>query len=99
MSRDAYSAATDESYEDNQHKQEAPSSGTSGLEELLLPPEDYRILDTIQQRVLWLCTLMIHHANHVRSNPDELKVGGHQASSASMVSILTALYYIGRAHV
>ena len=36
---------------------------------------------------------MIHHANHVRANPDSTKVGGHQASSASVVSILTALYF------
>ncbi|MCZ7571316.1 MAG: hypothetical protein M5U01_22455 [Ardenticatenaceae bacterium] len=50
-------------------------------------------LDTIQKRVLWLAMLMIHHANHVRCNPDETKVGGHQASSASMVTIMTALYF------
>lgn len=36
---------------------------------------------------------MIHHANHLRPNPDGTKVGGHQASSASMASILTALYF------
>jgi pyruvate dehydrogenase E1 component len=50
-------------------------------------------LDSIQRRVLWLAALMVHHANHVRPNPDGTKVGGHQASSASMVSILTALYF------
>jgi pyruvate dehydrogenase E1 component len=50
-------------------------------------------LDTIQQRVLWLATLIIHHANNVRPNPDGSKVGGHQASSASMVSIMTVLYF------
>lgn len=50
-------------------------------------------LDEIQRRVLWLAALMVHHANHVRPNPDGTKVGGHQASSASMVSILTALYF------
>ena len=60
---------------------------------LNMSPEEYRILDAIQRRVLWLSTMMIHHANNVRSNPDDLKVGGHQASSASMVSILTALYF------
>ena len=47
----------------------------------------------VQQRVLWLAALMVHHANHVRPNPDGTKVGGHQASSASMVTILTALYF------
>src|SRR6266540_870807 len=36
---------------------------------------------------------MVHHANHVRPNPDGTKIGGHQASSASVVSILTALYF------
>ncbi|MCB0214793.1 MAG: hypothetical protein KDJ52_35970, partial [Anaerolineae bacterium] len=40
-------------------------------------------LETIQRRVLWLATLIIHHANHVRPNPDDSKIGGHQASSAS----------------
>jgi len=58
-----------------------------------LRPGEYEILDRIQRRVLWLATLMIHHANHVRPNPDDLKVGARQASSASMVSILTALYF------
>jgi pyruvate dehydrogenase E1 component len=50
-------------------------------------------LDRIQQRVLWLATRMIHEANHIRPSIDETKVGGHQASSASVVSILTALYF------
>ena len=50
-------------------------------------------LECIQDRVLWLSTLSIHHANNVRPNTDEVKVGGHQASSASLVSIMTALYF------
>ena len=54
---------------------------------------DVQILESIQRRVLWLTTLIIHHANHVRPNPDDMKVGGHQASSSSLVSILTALYF------
>ncbi|MDF3312694.1 hypothetical protein P3H15_48010, partial [Rhodococcus sp. T2V] len=41
-------------------------------------------LRDIEQRVLWLATAMIHHANRVRPNPTGLKVGGHQASCASM---------------
>ncbi|MEF3274869.1 MAG: pyruvate dehydrogenase [Chloroflexus sp.] len=49
-------------------------------------------IEEVQRRVLWLATLMIHHANHVRPNPDGVKVGGHQASSASMVTIMTTLY-------
>ncbi|MCS6774647.1 MAG: hypothetical protein NZ693_11120 [Thermoflexales bacterium] len=51
------------------------------------------VLKRIEQRILWLSTLMIHHANNVRPNPDKTKVGGHQASSASAVSVLTALYF------
>ena len=58
-----------------------------------ITPEQLAALETIQRRVLWLATLIIHHANHVRPNPDESKIGGHQASSASMVSIMTALYF------
>ncbi len=50
-------------------------------------------LESIQQRVLWLSTSMIHHANRVRPNPTGLKVGGHQASCASMVSIMTSLWF------
>jgi pyruvate dehydrogenase E1 component len=51
------------------------------------------VLEQIAQRVLWLSTAIIHHANRVRPNPTGLKVGGHQASSASMVSIMTSLWF------
>ncbi|NYS25387.1 transketolase [Rhodobacteraceae bacterium 2376] len=50
-------------------------------------------LKTIEQRLLWLSHWMIHRANHIRPKADAIKLGGHQASSASMVSILTALYF------
>ncbi|MDS1114616.1 transketolase C-terminal domain-containing protein [Gordonia westfalica] len=50
-------------------------------------------LRRLEQRVLWLATSMIHHANRVRPNPSGLKVGGHQASCASMVSIMTSLWF------
>jgi pyruvate dehydrogenase E1 component len=56
---------------------------------------DLVTLERIQQRVLWLATRMVHEANYVRPNADSTKVGGHQASSASVVSILTALYFGG----
>jgi pyruvate dehydrogenase E1 component len=56
-------------------------------------PEHLDTLDEIQRRILWLSTLMIHHANHERPNPDGSKIGGHQASSASTVTILTALFF------
>ncbi len=59
----------------------------------ILSPHRLETLEAIQQRVLWLSTLMIHHANYGRPNPDNSKVGGHQASSASVVSIMTALYF------
>jgi pyruvate dehydrogenase E1 component len=54
---------------------------------------DLGVLDAVQRRVLWLATSIIHHANKVRQTPSGVKVGGHQASSASMVSIMTALYF------
>ncbi|WP_281689594.1 transketolase-like TK C-terminal-containing protein [Pseudonocardia thermophila] len=47
----------------------------------------------IEKRVLWLATAIVHHANRVRPNPEGLKVGGHQASSASMATIMTALWF------
>ncbi len=47
----------------------------------------------MQRRVLWLATSIVHHANKVRETPSGVKVGGHQASSASMVSIMSALYF------
>ncbi len=49
-------------------------------------------LAEIERRVLWLAAWTIHNANHLRA-PDEIKVGGHQASSASLASIMTALYF------
>jgi pyruvate dehydrogenase E1 component len=54
---------------------------------------EHEALEAIQDRVLWLSTRMIDYANTDRPNLDGIKVGGHQASSASMVSILTALYF------
>jgi pyruvate dehydrogenase E1 component len=50
-------------------------------------------LDAVQRRVLWLAVSMVHHANRVRKVESGVKVGGHQASSASMVSMMTALYF------
>ena len=53
---------------------------------------ELEILESIQRRVLWLSTWMVHEAN-ARPSADGTKVGGHQASSASVVSLLTALYF------
>ena len=63
-----------------------PRTGAAGA-------ADTATLDAIANRILWLAVRMIHEANHVRPNTDGIKVGGHQASSASVVSILTALYF------
>jgi pyruvate dehydrogenase E1 component len=54
---------------------------------------DLQTLEGIERRVLWLATSMIHYANKVRTTTSGVKVGGHQASSASVVSIMTALYF------
>jgi pyruvate dehydrogenase E1 component len=51
------------------------------------------LLRQIERKLLWLSAWMIHNANHVRPNRDGLKVGGHQASCASVISIMTALYF------
>lgn len=50
-------------------------------------------LKQLERKVLWLATWMIHNANHIRPNDDGLKIGGHQASSASLATIMTALYF------
>ena len=50
-------------------------------------------LQALEQKILWLSSWMIHHANHIRPSEDGLKVGGHQASSASLATIMTALYF------
>jgi pyruvate dehydrogenase E1 component len=51
------------------------------------------ILRELEKKVLWLASWTIHHANHLRENVDGVKVGGHQASSASLATIMTALYF------
>jgi pyruvate dehydrogenase E1 component len=55
-------------------------------------PSTNEILSELARKALWLSSWTIHHANHVRPNTDGLKVGGHQASSASLATIMTALY-------
>ncbi len=53
---------------------------------------DVRTLAAIERRVLWLAVRIVDYANRERPRGDPLKVGGHQASSASMVSLMTALW-------
>src|SRR5512134_3771216 len=55
--------------------------------------DDLAILGELERKVLWLATWTIHNANHIRDSADGLKVGGHQASSASLATIMTALYF------
>jgi len=56
-------------------------------------PRDLAVLAALERKVLWLAAWTIHHANHLRDSGDGLKVGGHQASSASLATIMTALYF------
>ena len=58
-----------------------------------MPPDRLAALHQVERKLLWLSAWMIHNANHVRPNRDGLKVGGHQASCASVISIVTALYF------
>ena len=55
--------------------------------------DDSETLRELEKKVLWLASWTIHNANHLRENTDGLKVGGHQASSASLATIMTALYF------
>jgi pyruvate dehydrogenase E1 component len=61
--------------------------------ELSLASADLAAFDEIHDRLLWLSTSIIHHANRIRPNRSGLKVGGHQASCASITSIMTALWF------
>lgn len=54
---------------------------------------DLGILRDLERKVLWLASYMIHNANHLRDTGDGVKVGGHQASSASLAAIMTTLYF------
>ena len=51
------------------------------------------MLEALHDKVQWLSAWTIHHANHLRPARDGLKVGGHQASSASLAAVLTVLYF------
>lgn len=51
------------------------------------------MLELLDTRLRWLSSWTVHNANHVREKRDGLKVGGHQASCASMTAIMAALYF------
>jgi pyruvate dehydrogenase E1 component len=57
------------------------------------PVDRPAMISALEKKVVWLASWMIHNANHVRPNRDGLKVGGHQASCASLATILSALYF------
>jgi pyruvate dehydrogenase E1 component len=59
----------------------------------MAPVQRQRLLRELERKVLWLSAWTIHHANHIRPNRDGLKVGGHQASCASLATVMTALYF------
>ena len=66
----------------------APTAGPTSR-----PRADERVLRAISQRVLWLSAAIVDAANRGRANSSGVKVGGHQASSASMVDIMVALWF------
>lgn len=57
-------------------------------------PQLVTALGAIETRLRWLSSWTIHNANHLRQSRDGLKVGGHQASCASITAIMTALYFM-----
>jgi pyruvate dehydrogenase E1 component len=69
------------------------SSAAPRIENAVRVRPDPALLKSLERKVLWLSAWMIHNANHLRPSRDGLKVGGHQSSSASVVSVLTALYF------
>jgi len=58
----------------------------------MISAQELANLKTLEKKILWLATWMIHNANNIRDNKDGIKVGGHQASCASLVTVMTALY-------
>jgi pyruvate dehydrogenase E1 component len=70
-----------------------PTMGAAAIEPPGPADDRLAVLHEVQDRVLWLSAALVHHANRVRANPSGVKVGGHQSSSASLVSILTTLWF------
>src|SRR5881628_3900201 len=60
---------------------------------MAIEPARLEMLSALARKVLWLSSWTIHHANHIRPHTDGMKVGGHQASSASLATIMSTLYF------
>ena len=58
-----------------------------------LSSEETATLREISRRVRWIATAIVDAANRGRPNTTGIKVGGHQASSASIVEIMVALWF------
>ena len=63
--------------------------------ETLSKSETIALVEQLDDRLRWLSAWTIHHANHLRPSRDGVKVGGHQASCASMSTIMASLYFAG----
>ena len=70
----------------------APSPHTGTPAAIDMDGDKLAALMALEKKILWLSAWIIHHANHIRPNRSGIKVGGHQASSASIVTLMTALY-------
>ena len=71
----------------------APSPAIPAHDDDVFAADTDSALRDIERRVLWLATSIVHHANRVRPNVSGMKVGGHQASSASLATIMTSLWF------
>ncbi|WP_421709871.1 1-deoxy-D-xylulose-5-phosphate synthase N-terminal domain-containing protein [Algihabitans sp.] len=67
--------------------------GQGDLSGTVVDSEALDLLRALERKILWLSSWTIHNANHLRESRDGLKVGGHQASCASLVTLMTALYF------
>jgi pyruvate dehydrogenase E1 component len=73
--------------------EKALAAGARPADDAQVPADTRRLLGELERKVLWLSAWTIHNANLLRDNPDGLKVGGHQASCASLTTLMTALYF------
>nr|VFJ55241.1 MAG: pyruvate dehydrogenase E1 component [Candidatus Kentron sp. FW] len=69
------------------------SEKANPLRQPVIDPDDLTCLQALDKKVHWLSAWTVHHANHLRPKRDSLKVGGHQASSASLATVMSALYF------